>query len=229
MYKPVFPDNVKDLAERLGLYSLGSVEEKADRVLDFTGTEARMFLPEFISLIITGELGGREVSGIVELAAKSRGDSSDREKLVLEFNRELKKVQKAIKTAERFNLDYFSKFFRNQGWANYSGNDILSLRLLPGSCTSYAVLGQDLLKSAGVNSEVMYMTSRRLRGGHSVLRYELENGVWRKCDPKWQKRRDDKGLVFFRGNPALEEEFASGRALVHGRFGTRYEQEVRIK
>ena len=62
--------------------------------------------------------------------------------------------------------------------------------------------------------------------GHSILRYQREDGNWRRCDPKWEKRTDEESNpIFFRYNPKLRELFyTEKRPLLHGGIVLRNKQ-----
>ncbi len=88
-------------------------------------------------------------------------------------------------------------FFGEPYMAKYDGEQILQLGFLPHSCTSFAILAFDMLKLLGVKSEVVTVFVGELKeGDHSFVRYRLENGSVRKCDPKWQLHHS-----FFKDKP----------------------------
>jgi hypothetical protein len=177
-----------------------SIEQRVDRMLVYLAKDVSSF-PEHISLVKGKAIPPEKFELIVRVAAKARGEKNpDFASLLRQFKEDI----------ERNKIGNLIHCFGEPRTTRYDGQDILDLEMLPHSCTSYAILAYDILRVAGINSEVFYMT--KLGMGHSVLRYQTENGIWRRCDPKWQKRP-----VFFRENPHLFEEFASERKpLLHG-------------
>jgi len=210
---------LSDIAHDIGLHEEHPIERKVEYLLLFTGVSARAMFTElrdlvFEELIRTNIYREPYQSGIrkiVAAAARSRGEENpDLESLRDRFCQEL--------STQKPNGGFFFSYFGDPKQASYGGQEIIDLGIFPHSCTSYCILAQDLLADAGIHSELVSMLFNNTNGGHSVLRYQLEDSSWRRCDPKWQKRLDDDHeRIFFRHNPELLKEFTEEkRPLLHG-------------
>ena len=208
--KSLFPQMyLWELASNIRLLnSTDSIELKIDRMLDFF-SDLRVKVPYFREYIELYDFNKEKFPVIVAIAAKARGES------LLDFEDKVKKFPQDILALRKG--EYPFPYFGKPANTLYTGQDILNLGFLPHGCTANCILAYDLLKLAGINCQVMYMTLTGRKNGHTIIRYENSNKQWRRCDPSWEKRIADGGPVFFKHNPHLREEFASERRpFLHG-------------
>jgi hypothetical protein len=218
---------LEDVAEELGVPDKSfSIDERAEHVLDYTGDYVPRNFPEVMDLI-DGHINGNPIPEetirkLVELAGRGRNDKSFDELAkdfgyIIECARGFldirktnpRKIPEFLKACGGHPHFLTIKYF--DAPVNYDARDILDLGMMPQSCTSYAILAHDLLKLGGINSQVIDMFCQNNESDrHSVLRYQREDGSWRRCDPNWQKRLDKDGKpAFFKYHPELKEDFCS--------------------
>lgn len=210
---------IEDIIKEKGLRSPHlTIQEKVDTVLDYlwdifwinkdTTPEDKRFVlyaqthPDSIK---------DDIDTIVTIAAKIRSAKScdlaeSKRELESYLNQlpPLSKEKASFSKGEAEAVKGMDRYFGNPGRSQYSGDDILQLGFLPHSCTSFSILAGDILKKVGVTCYVVRLEKQRTRIAHTILVYQIEDGRWLKCDPKWQRHPK-----FFRNAPELRKRFVT--------------------
>jgi hypothetical protein len=219
---------LSELAVILGLNDKHiAIDKRVDALLTYLAHEVKDNFPEFLKLAQSDHVPEDKINLLVRVSAKARG--------IPYIDDNLKKLTesfyKAIIEVRGGNFDNYP--FGSPDDTKCDGQDILDLEILPHSCHSYCILARDLLGFSGIVSEIRNMKQHSNPIGHAVLRYRREDGSWRRCDPKWQKREVEGEIVFFKQFPELYEEFASERRpLLHGakvKDGKQLEYDYEVK
>lgn len=102
----------------------------------------------------------------------------------------------------------------NLNWRRqFTPQEILNLGYLPQGCLSYSTLAVVLFDKVCIPAKIVRMYNETDPAMHFIVDYSDENGDWHRCDPKWEKRKDQ---IFFVGNPELHARFRKERLLLHG-------------
>ncbi len=199
--------------------SVNGIQNKVDAVLQYLNSafwisEKSWLLKDMHTLVYFDRdyLRGR-ASVVGEVAAVCRGSSDSPHDLTDRFLFLLGGLTLDKSTFDESAVEGLMGFFGKPFEAQYTGEQILELGFLPHSCTSFAILAFDILSRLGVKSDVVTVfVDEKKAGDHSVMRYMLEDGSMKKCDPKWQKH-----TLFFKDRPEELRKFVDDPTyFVHG-------------
>lgn len=199
--------------------SLNGVQNKVDAVLHYLNSafwisEKYWLLKDMPTLVYFDRAYLRERASVVgEVAAVSRGLNEQPRQLTDRFLSLLGRLTLDRATFDESAVNNLMCFFGKPYEARYNGEQIMELGFLPHSCTSFAILAFDILSRLGVQNDVVTVfVDEKKEGDHSVLRYVLEDGNIKKCDPKWQKHPR-----FFKDRPEEFRRFVNDPAyFAHG-------------